>query len=141
MLSSRTPRSVGQGHTVCRLETPHSVPLHRPLEALADTIQSALPLSVIIAITDDVADTSTNCPGTKCPADISVPTGKTASWVTLNSCTSYFGGTPAFLKCPSSWAEVVFSGRSEAPSWSAWRCAVDDGVGVVDGGGGVCWTT
>mmetsp|Transcript_10943 Transcript_10943/g.24613 ORF Transcript_10943/g.24613 Transcript_10943/m.24613 type:complete len:234 (-) Transcript_10943:21-722(-) len=44
--------------------------------------------------------TSTCCPGTKCPAPISNPTGSMASSLTLNSNSFLFGGTPAASKCP-----------------------------------------
>lgn len=45
---------------------------------------------------------STYWPGTKCAAVTSVPTGSTASGVTLNSCRRRLMGTPAAAKCPRS---------------------------------------
>lgn len=82
-----------------------------------------------------VAVTSTYWPGTKCPAPSSVPTGKTASLVTLNSWSLRFGGTPALRKWPSRGREVVRSGRLVLPSWREWRGEVEVGMG------GVCRTT
>ncbi len=45
--------------------------------------------------------TSTYWPGVKCAAVSMVPTGRSASSVTLNSVSLRFMGTPAHSKCPS----------------------------------------
>jgi len=56
----------------------------------------------------------------QCKGPDDSPTGICASGVTGNSLTVLFGGTWALRKCPSICRVVVFTGRSEAATWTAW---------------------
>ena len=93
----------------------------------------------------EMPHTSTSCPGTKCPAPMTVPTGSSAEGSTRNSMSLRLGVTPAALKCPLSGLVTFLALASATPSCIAvypcfgasFTCVTTHPSTCSEGGGGV----